>query len=100
MEYAFGGSHAGLSFCARPNVRSWPDLHVDGDLLTIALFENQVVLAQEARTRLPVEDAAPQARSDWKWDALAAGQLVSADRAQRDFYVSDLLDLNKASARS
>src|SRR5260370_31270437 len=56
-------------FRTSPNIRSWPDLHVDGNLLTIASFENQVVRAQETRTRLPVEDPAPEARSDWQWDA-------------------------------
>src|SRR5437868_15155117 len=67
---------------------------------TIFSVEEKIIIAQEARTWLPIEDPLLEARSDWERGALAVDHLIAADRAERQFDLAQLFHVHGVNAIS
>src|SRR5207253_10434815 len=59
-----------------------------------------IVVAEESRTWLPIEDALFEARSDWERGAFAVDHLIAAERAERKLDLAQLFHVHGVNAIS
>ena len=74
------------------------NLHAHMCFPAIFSVEEKIVVAQEPRTWLPIEDALFKARSDWERGRFAVDQLITADHAERKFDLAQLFNVHRVSA--
>src|SRR5437016_1259689 len=76
------------------------NLHAHMRFPALFSLEEKIIIAEEARTWLPIEDALFEARSDWERGAFAVDHLIAAERAERKLDLAQLFHVHGVNAIS